>query len=361
MPRRRWRIPLAISILAVLAISGCAARELPGAGGATQTASFTIPDGGNDTDTMALSLDGKFLALQVADATPYGPTSTIYLFDIATQKQLRTFPTTGVPASGLFAFGPGDATLTEVTDGGPVLRWNLSTGKRTTIMAATPGNAAISADGETLATGSGAGVVIWNLDTGARIADLTSPDKHKLVPRYAISLDGNGERVAAGYPDGKAYVWNVATRKVIATLPDAEYTDNGKLSVRLSPDGKTAEIPGANADPPTLWDIATQSNVTPHDPDWPAKPSVFQADYPNANDFSTDSQAYVTNSQPFDDLGNVANVWNLRTHSHIATVNFPGGAPYYVEAVGPAGKELLAYGYDGTNIGDGTLAIWTIH
>ena len=81
----------------------------------------------------------------------------------------------------------------------------------------------------------------------------------------------------------------------------------------------------------------------------------LQADYPNVNDFSTDSQAYVTNSQPFDDIGNVANVWNLRTHSHIATVTFPADAPYYVEAVGPAGWELLTYGYGGTDNGDGTL------
>jgi hypothetical protein len=355
---------LFILITHLVTIPGLPSAATPppgGAEGATQTASFTIPDGGNDTDTMTLSPDSKLLALQVADATADGPTSTIYLFDVATQKQLRTFSTTGVPPRGLFAFGPGDATLTEVTSGGPVFQWDLSTGKRTTIMAATTVNAAISADGQTLATGSGASVVIWNLRTGARIADLTSPDKHGLDPQYAISLDGNGERAAAGYPDGKAYVWNVATGKVIAALPDAEYTDNGKPSVRLSPDGKTAEVPGADAAPPTLWDIATQSDVTPHDPHWPAKPSVLQADYPNADDFSTDSQAYVTNSQPFDDTGNVANVWNLQAHTHIATVSFPGGGTYYVEALGPAGRELLTYGYDGSDNNNGTLTIWTIH
>jgi WD40 repeat protein len=353
----------------VLAIAGCAARGLPGATtpppggaeGATLAASFTIPDGGNDTDTMTLSPDGKLLALQVAAASAAGPASTIYLFDVAAQQQLRAFSTTGVPPRGLFAFGPGDATLTEVTSGGPVLRWDLSTGKRTTIMAATPVNAAISADGETLATGSGTSVVIWNLGTGARIADLTSPDKHDLVPQYAISLDGNGERVAAGYPDGKAYVWDVAAGKVIAALPDAEYTDNGKPSVQLSPDGKTAEVLGAYTAPPTLWDIATQSNVTPHDPHWPAQPREGQEDYPNGDNFSTYSQAYVTNSEPFDTTGNMANVWDLRTHSRIATVSFAGGGTYYVEAVGPAGNELLTYGYDGTDNNAGTVAIWTIH
>jgi hypothetical protein len=69
-----------------------------GAQGATLAASFSIPEGALATDTMALSPDGKLLAVHVFDVSSSGPESSIYLFNVATRKSLRYFTLTSVPA-----------------------------------------------------------------------------------------------------------------------------------------------------------------------------------------------------------------------------------------------------------------------
>jgi hypothetical protein len=72
----------------------------------------------------------------------------------------------------------------------------------------------------------------------------------------------------------ETYVWDFGKESVVAKLRSSEYTV-------LSPDGKTILVAyasnyptptgGTSKTPPTLWDVATQSNVTPADPRWKAQ------------------------------------------------------------------------------------------
>jgi serine/threonine-protein kinase len=304
-----------------------------------------------DTGPATLSEDGKLLVISASDAVH------CYVFNLVTGTH-KTFSLPGNIFSPAYAFSADDKTLTAVDSSAPggVYRWNLSTGQVSSVMALPSGagtaTGAISEDATTLAIvdSAGTGVDVWDLRTATRIAELPDPGDTFIVrsgfsSAGAITLDKDGGLVCVADSGGNVYVWSVSRHKVIARL---RYKYNSSINpATISPDGKLVEINypavgGGN----TLWDVATQANVTPSDPRWA---QVGTGEFW----FSSDGKAIATNRGG----GGSADLWDTATRTRRATLTFPDppGRGTSVAAVGPDGTELVA-----DNTGKGRSYLWRV-
>src|SRR5262249_19018112 len=177
------------------------------------------------------SPDGKLLAAAGYEA---GPGNGIYLYDVATGKELPRLP--GHPTGGIrrLAFTADSKGLVSGGFDGFVRFWDLSSGKETRqikVEAGTVYSISLSPDGQTLATAGREGVKLWEVATG------------KEQPREAMNKFGC---VAVAFaPDGKLLasgdhnsvkLWEVATGKEVQALSGFK----GEVSqILFSRDGRT--------------------------------------------------------------------------------------------------------------------------
>jgi WD40 repeat protein len=97
---------------------------------------------------------------------------------------------------------------------------------------------AFSPDGKTLAIPEfGGKTYLWNVATRRVIAILTNPVGTGVS---SVAFSPDGKTLATGDQDGRIYLWNVATRRLALTLTDRGGT--GVDSVAFSPDGKTLAV-----------------------------------------------------------------------------------------------------------------------
>jgi len=217
------------------------------------TATFADP-GGNQAFGVAFSPDGKFLAAVDGD-------NNVYLWDVATGTNTATFADPGGGNLNGVAFSP-DGTLLAAGEGNRrVVMWDVATRslKFTFTVASSVGPVTFSPDGKLLAA-AGTPAFLWDVGTGQRYATLYDPDT-KYVNDVAFSPDG--KILATADVNGNAYLWDVATRTLIAILIPAPrgYSPNQYLdSVAFSPDGTLVAVADSNAHV-YLWDVATHALV----------------------------------------------------------------------------------------------------
>jgi WD40 repeat protein len=132
-------------------------------------------------------------------------------------------------------------------------------------------SAAFSPDGKTLAViGSAHGsTCLWDLATRRQVATVTDPSNDTVgVDGGAFSPDG--KTLAIADSNGSTYLWDVATRRLAATLTDpggVQFESPFVAAVAFSPDG--AMLAAGDLDDSTyLWDVATRRlAATVTDPD----------------------------------------------------------------------------------------------
>jgi hypothetical protein len=314
------------------------------------TIALHVPTG-DGLQTPAFSLDGKLLALD--------NTTDVIVLNAVTGEEVTTLSLPGNIALPQFAFSTDDKTLTAVDSSAPggVYRWTLSTGQGFSPMAmpsgsAGDGTATLSADSSTLAISDAArtGVDVWDVATGTRIAELADPDGAVIAPvgtsySGAISLDQDGRVATVADPDGNVYVWDVSTQRVIATLHYKYnvlyHSKNLTNPATVSPDGKLVEINyAATAGLSSVWDVATESDVTPEDSSWPQSHEAVW--------FSGGGQVIVTER----DNGTGADLWDAATGAHIAFLSYSAHVQakgLQLAAVGADGRELLTDDKSGRN------------
>ncbi|HEY6492794.1 MAG TPA: serine/threonine-protein kinase [Trebonia sp.] len=319
----------------------------------TLAETLTVPGGGT-VDTVWMSQDGRFVAAS-------GQGSTLYVWNTSNPSQVTTLTPPDMTVAGTVysavidnvAFSDDDSSVTasvypNVPSGAgtpghessyAVDQWNLTTDKPTQIWSLnTPSTVAFSNNDGAALTSQGNVVSEVTLGPGLPTtppetlpggADVTYP------PPYELDRDG-GRMIyhPAGY---ETYVWDFTQDSVVAKLRSSEYTV-------LSPDGKTilATNPtnyhpagAVSSAPPTLWDVATQSNVTPDSPLWRDQLREPWQRY-SWDTYSTDGSVLMTTR-----AGGKTDLWDTATHKYLLTITDPTYRTDGYTLVGPGGSEVL--------------------
>src|SRR5207244_4082063 len=92
-------------------------------------------------------------------------------------------------------------------------------------------SAAISPDGQVLASGQASGVKLWDAVTGKELRTLDA------TATYYTAFSPDGTMLATSHP-GTIKLWEIPSGKERAALPDGENVPRSVRSITFAPDGK---------------------------------------------------------------------------------------------------------------------------
>ncbi len=204
------------------------------------------------TTRMALSLDGRTLAVEVANA----PQHAIRFLDASTGRTRGADKLIAASTLLSLAYGPqSDALLVGACNRDDIAVktaiWDLGIGKERFRLPAY--RVRCSPDGKTLAGFQGRALQCWDLATGKP----RYPDTARLghtEAASAITYSPDGKLLASVGYDSTVRLWNVATSRLLHTFSvGASYYP---AFVRFTPDGKQL-IAGVEGATMRFWDVAT--------------------------------------------------------------------------------------------------------
>ena len=147
-----------------------------------------------------------------------------------------------------------------------------------------------------------------------------------------VAYGPGGTTLAAADYNGSTYLWDIATKKITATLPDPG--SKGVDSVAYGPGGTTLAAADANGST-YLWDIATKK-ITATLPD----PGSKGVDYVAYGPGGTTLAAADYNGSTY--------LWDIATKKITATLPDPGSEGVDSVAYGPGGTTLAAADSNGS-------------
>jgi WD40 repeat protein len=228
------------------------------------------------------------------------------------------------------AFSPDGASVASAgTVDGTVALWDLP-GKRRWIICDRGElfyNVLFSPDGSTLAAGrqNGATVSFWDVAFGAETVGLP-------VAARALALSPDGSMLAAGGADGRIGIWDVAQRRLRATLGEP---GPGVTTLTFLHDGQSLAVADTNGNI-SVWDVGETQRKTTFGTHTGAVLRVA---------FAQDGRLVATTE--FGDFP--LHLWEMSTGNHIRALRHPGGMAAAV-AFSPDGQTLASGGRHGTII-----------
>jgi len=295
--------------------------------GAKTSLPVTLTDGTVHTEIVISKPDGGIQIINLVEAAPsYMPVRV----DLP-------FSGPGVPIASV-AFSPSGAKLAIAAE--QICLWDIAAKDCTS----TFGNAkayslAFSPDGKTLAVTesiNSASTYLWNVATGRPAAPLTGPDS---TGGYSVAFTDDGKLLAVGDGNGRTYLWDVVTRKLIRTLSHPGPT-KGVSSVAFTHDGKLLAVGDGNG-PTYLWDVATRKLIRKlSDPGTKGVMSVA---------FSPDGKLLVAG-----DHNGHTYLWDVATGKLISALPDPGTGGVVSVACSPDNTTMAAGGKNGS------IYIWNV-
>jgi WD40 repeat protein len=283
---------------------------------------------------VQFSPNGELIALAGDDST--------VIDDVATGKQLESFPANGSAYSASFT---RDGTRLLVANWkGTAAIYSVSTGRR--LVQVSAGNwinsGAWSPDDATFATGSRSGSAqIWNAESGALVESLRPG-----LEVFGVAFSPNGSLLATTTDDG-AQVWDIATRREIAT---AKASGTG-FTTSFSPDGEDIVFDGEKfyrnslvwSSTEIVWNLATKRVINTF---VGPKGEVF-----GTPALSPDGDVLAI---PNDDSGRVT-FWCVATGQTLGSFVTDGGKGVASVVFGANGTELLSADQSGV------ARLWRLH
>ncbi len=209
-----------------------------------------------------------------------------------------------------------------------------------TAVAWTPGSSTVAVSDK---DGS---IYLWNPATGrARGRPLTIPGAGRA---YTAAISPDGTLLAAGYSDGTTYLWSLASRHLLAALPDPDPVAGQQVdSVAFSPDGQTLVTADGNG-AAYVWPItpANQTTVPAMTLPDPAGAGVWSVVFSSRGTLATGDYA-----------GHVY-LWDLTSGTATGSFDIPGGIPVTALAFSPGGA-ILAAGSGSAASGVGSLYLFS--
>jgi WD40 repeat protein/serine/threonine protein kinase/Flp pilus assembly protein TadD len=226
------------------------------------------------------------------------------------------------------AWSPDEKYLATVEAGFGVNIWDVTSGKRRTLLKACPGSIASiswSPDGKYLAAGNDRStIVLWEIASGKTLRTLHG----HTAPIHSLDWNPDSVRLASGGADGMLRIWNADTAK---TLVELVATSGPVWHVDWHPDGKHllavfAEKRGLSR--AKIWETTSGQETF-----------VSSLDYLYFVEFSPDGTRAAVSS----------GVWDLNRNQ---PVEFPIPAPVGFNAWRPDGSRLAC------TTEFGSIAIW---
>jgi WD40 repeat protein len=218
--------------------------------------------GGQATCSAAFSPGGTVLAVASCH-------DSVFLWDVAARRWIATLVSPGCPDGRQVVFSPDGKTLALFSGSRhATCVWDVGARRETTLTdPGPPGHfayngtqGAFSPDGKTLAVDDpNENIYLWDLATRRVAATVpVSGDCGGLCP---VAFSPDGAMLAVGQSDGSGahiYLWDVAARRWAATLTDPSNTilGSGVNSLAFSPDGILAV--GDERDRAYLWNVAAR-------------------------------------------------------------------------------------------------------
>jgi WD40 repeat protein len=321
---------------------------------------FQGPDPGYSGD-VAYSPDGKMLVTANANGSTY-------LWNLSTGHRIATL--TEPPYDGgktkyqdYVAYSPGGKALA-VAFGSTTYVWDI-VAKRIIDRLSVPNcpfgtNIAYGPNGTTLVTacgryndvaadvGSAAGnTYLWDIATKHIIATFSAPQSLGVLslaysPRGTTLVTADyGNEKSNNDVEGKTYLWEIATRRIIATLTDP-HSPLSSAAVAYSHNNKVVATSDQNGNT-DLWDVATGREIITL-----SNPHCQNQDV-SVIEFSPDDTTLATVCG----AGNVVNLWDVATRHIVTTFTDPQSQGVATVAYSPTGTSLAAADINGNTY------VWT--
>jgi RNA polymerase sigma factor (sigma-70 family) len=200
---------------------------------------------------------GEGVGLEVLESCP------VRLWDAATGKQVRLLES-GARGVSAVAFAPDGKTLAVGCADQSVSVWELASGQVRAVLRdpeSGVGSVAFSPDGKLLAASNGKAVRLWDVATGHELRRCARGPKDGPpggMETLTVRFSADGKTVASGSGDGSVGRWDVATGK---ELPRLKRHLHWVMCLDFSPDGKLLATGSWGARGIRLTELATGKDV----------------------------------------------------------------------------------------------------
>jgi WD40 repeat protein len=207
---------------------------------------------------VAFSPDSSYLL--AGSQVPNGITGHLILWDVQTCQQVRRFEA-NVEVTSIAFSRDGTRAITGTSQLGRAFLWDVATGKEIKSFPYAdygPVLGVAFGPGDTTLLGTGAGeLYLWDINTTKVIRRYTGIPS---IP-YSVAISPDGKYVLSGFVNGEVVLWDFDTGEQLSRLN----LNNIVFSVGFSPDGKTAF---ASSQDGTLLELVIVEKSLPEMLEW---------------------------------------------------------------------------------------------